>query len=237
VLYVGHPFFDEVAEHQLDKSFQREWTSDTAPTVALLPGSRRQEVIRSWPVILEAARQLHQRHPHVNFLVANYTESQRRFCVEQYQQLQQELPLSFFVGKTSEIIDLADCAIMVSGSVSLEMLARRTPAVVLYRMSWPMYLFARLLITVKHMSLPNLIAGRTLMPEYVSVGSPAPATAAIVEDIDRWLSDSRKLEAAREELEQLRQQIYTTGATGRVAEVVLQRLEQSLADDRERAAA
>lgn len=237
VMYVGHPFFDEVAEHPLDESFQREWKSDSAPTVALLPGSRRQEVTRSWPLLLESARRLHARHPHVNFLVANYKESQRQFCVEQYERLQQELPLSFFVGKTPEIIDLANCAIMVSGSVSLEMLARRTPAVVLYRTTWPTYFLGKLLVTIKFMSLPNLIAGRKVMPEYLSVGSPAPAIEAIVDDIDRWLSDPRKLEAARDELDQIRERIYATGATRRVAEVVLQRLDAALSNEDERAAA
>ena len=237
VLYVGHPFFDEVAEHPLDESFQREWKSDSAPTVALLPGSRRQEVTRSWPLLLEAARRLHARHPHVNFLVANYKESQRQFCVEQYEKRQQELPLSFFVGKTPEIIDLAHCAIMVSGSVSLEMLARRTPAVVLYRTTWPTYFLGKLLITIKYMSLPNLIAGRKVMPEYLSVGSPAPVIEAIVDDIDRWLSDPRKLEAARDELDQIRQRIYATGATRRVAEVVLQRLDAAMSNAGDRVAA
>ncbi len=237
VLYVGHPFFDEVADHPLDEAFQREWTTDSAPTVALLPGSRKQEVTRSWPLILEAARRLHARHPQVNFLVANYKESQRQFCVEQYERLQEELPISFFVGKTSEIIELADCAIMVSGSVSLEMLARRTPAVVVYRTSWPMYFLSKLLLTIKWFSLPNLIAGRKIMPEYLSVGSPAPVLEAVVEDVDRWLSDPHKLAAARAELDQLRKKIYTTGATRRVAEILLQRLDAAASSDEDRAAA
>lgn len=224
VLYVGHPFFDEVAEHRLDESFQREWRSESASTVALLPGSRKSEVTRNWPIMLEVVRRLHQRHPQVNFLVANYKETQRQFCVEQYQRLQQELPLSFFVGKTPEIIDLADCALMVSGSVSLEMLARKTPAVVVYHSTWSMYVFAKLLLTVKFMSLPNLIAGRKLMPEYPSVGNPQPAIEGIADDLDRWLNDPRKLAAARGELEQIHSQIGTTGATRRVAEIILNKL-------------
>ena len=196
VLYVGHPFFDEVAEHTLDDSFCREWNSETSRTVALLPGSRRQEVTRSWPLLLDVARRLHALHPDVNFLVANYKESQRQFCVQEYEKLQETLPLSFFVGKTPEIIELAECAVMVSGSVSLEMLARRTPAVVMYRTTWPTYFIGRLLITCKYMSLPNLIAGRQVMPEYMSVGNPAPVTNAVVADVDRWLSNCDQLQSA-----------------------------------------
>lgn len=224
VLYVGHPFFDEVAEHPLDKSFCREWKSTASPTVALLPGSRGQEVTRCWPLILDAARRLHARHPDVQFLVANYKESQRQFCVQQYEALQENLPISFFVGKTPEIIELADCAIMVSGSVSLEMLARRTPAVVLYRTTWPTYAIGKTLVTCKYMSLPNLIAGRKVMPEYMSVGNPGPVTEAMVSDVDRWLSDPQELKKAQGELEQIRQQIDVIGATRRTAQVILEQL-------------
>jgi lipid-A-disaccharide synthase len=237
VLYVGHPFFDEVAEHSLDEAFCREWTSDTTRTVALLPGSRGQEVTRSWPLILDAARRLHARHPRVNFLVANYKESQRQFCIAQYEKLQHELPISFFVGKTPEIIELAECAIMVSGSVSLEMLARRTPAVVLYRTTWPTFFIGKLLVTCKFMSLPNLISGRKVMPEYLSVGSPSPVIDAIVSDVDRWLGDSRQLDAARAELELIRKQIDVTGATRRTAEVIARRLMPSIPAADESAAA
>jgi lipid-A-disaccharide synthase len=221
VLYVGHPFFDEVEDHPLDQSFCREWTSDSSRVVALLPGSRGQEVTRSWPLLLNAARRLHALHPDVNFLVANYKESQRQFCMEQYEELQETLPISFFVGKTSEIIELADCAIMVSGSVSLEMLARRTPATVVYRTTWPTYCIGKMLVTCKYMSLPNLIARRTVMPEFLSVGNPAPVTDSVVEQVHRWLSDPRQLAEARRELDEIRQQIYVTGATRRTAEVIL----------------
>lgn len=237
VLYVGHPFFDEVADHPLDDAFKREWTSETSNTVALLPGSRNGEVTRNWPVMLEVVRRLHRLHPKVNFLVANYKETHRQFCVESYHQLEESLPITFFVGKTPEIIDLADCALMVSGSVSLEMLARRTPAVVLYRGSWTTWVLAKLLITVKYMSLPNLIAGRRVMPEYPSVGNPQPAIEGIVEDLNRWLSDPRRLEAAREEFDQIHNRIGSTGATRRVAEVVLQRLIDAEATKSQRSAA
>ena len=95
-----------------------------------------------------------------------------------------------------------------------------------------MYFMGKMLITIKLFSLPNLIAGRKIMPEYLSVGSPTPVLEAVVDDVDRWLSDPRKLAAARDELDQLRKKIYTTGATRRVAEVLLQRLDAANDSDR-----
>jgi lipid-A-disaccharide synthase len=223
-LYVGHPFFDEVADHPLDDAFLREWTSTEQPTIALLPGSRRHEVEGNWPLMLEVVRRVHQLHPRAQFLVANYLDRHRLWCQMELQPADQALPLSFFVGRTPEIIELADCALMVSGSVSLEMLARGTPATVLYRTNWLTYLIGKSLVTIKHMSLPNLIAGRVLMPEHLSVGNPETAIQGMTHDLQRWLSEPESLEAARRELLLLKQRLFSTGATERVAQILLDRL-------------
>lgn len=224
VLYVGHPFFDEVALHPLDTAFLKEWSPESGATVAVLPGSRGHEVESCWPLLLEAVRRLAERHPDAQFLVANYKESQRRYCQELYRLSRLKLPISFFVGKTPEIIQLADCAMMVSGSVSLEMLARGTPAVAIYRCGWPTYLIGRLLITCPFISLPNLIAGRKVMPEYVSVGNPEPVIREMVRDLDRWLSSPSALDQSRTEFEMVRRQVHLLGASQRAAEVILSRL-------------
>lgn len=224
VLYVGHPFFDEVALHPLDTAFLKEWSPEAGATVAVLPGSRGHEVESCWPLLLEAVRRLAERHPDAQFLVANYKESQRRYCQELYRLSRLKLPISFFVGKTPEIIHLADCAMMVSGSVSLEMLARGTPAAAIYRCGWPTYLIGRLLITCPFISLPNLIAGRKVMPEYVSVGNPEPVIQDVVRDLDRWLSSPSALDQSRTEFDMVRRQVHILGASERAAEVILSRL-------------
>ncbi len=232
VLYVGHPFFDEVTQHPLDESFIREWRSERGPTVALLPGSRGHEVTGNWPLMLEVARRITERHPHVQFLVANYKESQRQFCQDVYRKSGLRLPLSFFVGKTPEIIQLSDCALMVSGSVSLEMLARGTPASVLYRTSWFTYCVGKALVTIKYLSLPNLIANRAVMPEHLSVGRREPAIAGATADLDRWLSQPETLAEMRMELAAIRREVGAVGATGRAAEVILSRLTEVVAQRR-----
>jgi len=115
---------------------------------------------------------------------------------------------------------------MVSGSVSLEMLARRTPFVAVYRSSWLTYIIGCIVITCKYWSLPNLIAGRKIMPEHFSVGDPKPAIELIVSDMSRWLSDPVALKEAKSELDALRSRIHSTGATRRTADVILSWLEK-----------
>ncbi len=223
VQYVGHPFFDEISERTLDASFLREWSSDQQPVVALLPGSRSQEVTRNWPLMLAAAKRISSRYPHVQFLVANYKESQRQYCREILLRSGEDLPISFFVGKTPEVISLAKCAMMVSGSVSLEFLARGVPATVVYSASRMSYLIGCALVTCKYMTLPNLIAGRMILPERLCVSNLEQVVDGLANDIERWLGDEDERQRTRSELLAIRRELFQTGATGRVAAILLDR--------------
>lgn len=222
--YVGHPFFDEVAEHSLDQRFLDLFGNRKGPTVAVLPGSRTQEVNRNWPLMLETMRRVHARHPDTHFLVANYREHHRRRCVTDLLTHAPTLPVSVYTAKTSEIIEVADCALMVSGSVSLEMIARQTPAAVVYRGDWMTYFIATALVTCKYISLPNLIAGRKIMPEFPTVGNPSKVITQLTDVLDRWLRLPEERERVMQELDECAAGFRDTGATIRTAEVILSRI-------------
>jgi len=225
--YVGHPFFDEIADRPVDAQFVEQWTTGTAPTVAVLPGSRTQELARNWPVMVETLRRLHARHPGVRFLVACYRQSHRRHCLAHLLTHAPTLPVQLFVGKTPEIIEAADCALMVSGSVSLEMVARKTPAVVLYRISFLTQHLGRPLLQCPYISLPNLIAGREVMPEFISTGPPEGTIRGVVDVLDRWLRLPEERERAATAMLASMQGFGSTGATARTAELICERLSQS----------
>ena len=225
--YVGHPFFDEVADAPLDREFCEQWRSpgEHGPrTIGILPGSRNHEVHRNWPMMLEIMQTLHRRHPQARFLVANYKESHRAFCESEAREFQEDLPIHYFVGKTPEIIATAECCAMVSGSVSLEMLARGTPAIVMYRAGWLTYPPMRALVRLGSVTLPNLIAGRVVLPEWMVVYFPRRDIRAMTATLDRWLSDRVALAESRADLVALRDEIAKTGATPRAAEAILTRL-------------
>jgi lipid-A-disaccharide synthase len=128
------------------------------------------------------------------------------------------------VGKTPEIIELAECCLMVSGSVSLELLARKTPAVVTYRIGPLMRLLSFILLRCKYVTLPNLFADRELMPEFVYTGSPASSIRQVTNVFRVWLGDRQQLAEKTAELTELRERYFQTGATGRTAEAILKRL-------------
>lgn len=223
--YVGHPFFDEVHDHPLDQRFMTRCRAAGAPLVALLPGSRNGEVTRNWPVLQGIMRQLHARQPQAKFLVACFKPSHRAWCERHLERSGEKLPVEFCVGRTPEIIEIADCCAMVSGSVSLEVLARRTPAVVVYRAGFATWALGELLIHCDYITLPNLMAGREIMPEFPFFARVRHHTAAVVAILDGWLAEPEKRQQTRDELGRLADDVGRTGATGRAAEFIVKRLE------------
>ncbi|MBD3673385.1 MAG: lipid-A-disaccharide synthase [Planctomycetaceae bacterium] len=224
VEYVGHPFFDEVAAKVLDESFCLEQHRDADRIVGVLPGSRNSEVQRNFPDQLELMRRLHRKHPEVKFLVANYKESQKIWCERQAQKFGQQLPIEFHLHKTSEIIEISDCCAMVSGSVSLELLARAKPAIVQYNCGLLLWSFAHLLRKIDYITLPNLFANREIYPEFYHTGRLRRDLKGMVRVVDEWLSDPDRLAAKKEEIERLKYQTVQFGAIKKTSDAILRTL-------------
>lgn len=223
-VFVGHPFFDEVAEHRLDESFVAERRMRGRRMVGILPGSRHLEVMRNGPALLQVVERLAARHPDVTFLVACYKEQHRTMLRQMARELGDGVPIEYCVGKTSEIVELADCCLMVSGSVSLELLARRTPAVVIYKGGPLAAALAKWVLTCKYISLPNLLADRLVMPEFFYSDDDALAVAKITHLLHDWLSSAVLLEGKRREMTTLAERTAVTGATTKAVDAILERL-------------
>lgn len=222
--YVGHPFFDEIAQHPLDPKFMSKWQQHSAPQVAILPGSRSREVQNIWPMQLATMREVAARHPGTRFMVACLKDRHCLWCRQQMTASDAQLDVNFFVGRTSEIIQLADCALIKSGSVSLELMARGTPAVVVYHSSRLLYAIGRRISKVQSMTLPNLIAKKTIMPEFLAVGSTQKTIEQTTEALDRLVSSPDARREQREQLLQLSRQFAQPGASRRAALKIVENL-------------
>jgi len=223
VEYVGHPFFDDVARHALDPAVLQTLRNRSSRRVALLPGSRKQEVLRNFPLMLDVIRQLHQRHPDVRFPVACYKQWHFDRCQALIAEEGAGLPIDLYLGKTSEVIEAADCCLMVSGSVSLELLARRKPAVVVYRGGVVMAALAKLLVTCRYMTLPNLISGRGLMPEFPCVFRHGHQIEQMTRVLNGWLENPASLEKVQSEVDALADSVVQAGGVAHCAEILLKR--------------
>ncbi len=138
------------------------------------------------------------------------------------QGVDRNLPIDVYVGKTSEIIEIADCALMKSGSVSLEMMARGTPCTVVYHASRSTYTLGRMLTNIKYMSLPNFIADDKVMPEYIAVGRSTERTIAdATKSMSQLIGDPVYRSEQRARLQNLAREHAQPGAANRAAEIIL----------------
>ncbi len=225
--YVGHPFFDAVAEKPLDdRLLERLGDSATRGErlVAVLPGSRDHEVHKNFPLMLESMRRIVAKNPKVRFLVGAHRDAHALWCRDRFIQTARELPVQFFVGRTSEVIEACECAMMVSGSVSLELLARGKPAAVIYRVGRILHSYARLMVRVKSITLVNLMAGKTIFPEMVSVGRPEPGIDFLTQSITAMLDDRYYYESLIDQLQELRANQGSPGGIAKAAEVLLEKM-------------
>jgi lipid-A-disaccharide synthase len=225
--YVGHPYFDELRGQRLDGAFLVGQRAKPGTVVALLPGSRHQELANNSSSLLRAAGLIHRRRPDVRFLVACLKDEHRRRVEGMLSG--NRLPIEVYAGKTPEIIELAHSTISVSGSVGLELLYRGKPSVVTYRVGPGGMLLAWLLKQCEYISLVNLFAGRELFPELLSVRCRSEAMAGHVLG---WLEAPDAYAAIRAELLALRDHVSEPGACERAARHVLE-----VAGERSRAAA
>ena len=226
--YVGHPFFDVVSSQPLCARFLSQWETKERLQVAVLPGSRDHEVHRIWPLQVEIIRRLHPEFPNVRFMVAALKDQHALWCRSQIRDQDRNLPIEVFVGKTSELIELADCALMKSGSVSMEMMARGTPCTVLYHCSRSTYALARLLTRLKSMTLPNMIAQSTVMPEFLAVGGSMKAVDQATEAMRKLISDPFARTAQKLALMELSDKYAQPGASRRAAEIIHRELTAGL---------
>lgn len=228
--YVGHPFFDAVAQQTLDSQLTDRLAGKRQAgdrLVAVLPGSRTHEVQRNFPLMVQAMKRIVKQQPDVRFLVAAFRDTHGLWCRRMLADQADSLPVDIFVGKTSEVIQASHCAMMVSGSVSLELLARGTPATVVYRVGRFLHTYARLMVKVNSITLVNLMAGKTLFPETVSVGNPQPAIDFLADNTLKMLGDPSYYRALVSQLAQLRSEQGATGGLSCAADTLLAQLNQA----------
>ncbi len=220
--YVGHPYFDELAERTLDEGFLAEQRAKAGRVVAILPGSRTQEVTRNLPIMLRAAAKLAANRPDARFVVACLHERHRTLAGKILEGEGVKLPIEIHAARTAELIRLAEVAWAVSGSVGLELMCEALPTVVLYKLNRFDLVVARQFIKAKYISLVNLLADAEVMPEYLTTLDVSGDLAAWAR---MWLDDPRQRAESSDRLAALRERVAVPGASDRAAEQILAALE------------
>jgi lipid-A-disaccharide synthase len=194
--FVGHPLADRIPPAPRREELRRALGLPLDhQIVALMPGSRRQELVRHVDLFLRAAHALHARLPGTMFVAgAVHADAAARLRARQAA-LVPELPLVVIERRASEVLMAADAALVVSGTISLESALSGTPAVVAYRLAPLSYWWLKRLVRVAHVALPNLLLGRRLFPEFLQ---DAATPEALANALGAWLTDAQASRECRE---------------------------------------
>ncbi len=214
VEFVGHPLLESAVSQMDEKAFRKRFELDPErPILALLPGSRRQEIDHIFPEMLRAGKVI-ARERDMQLAIGVAPTLEERYFRSLYPI--GEIPL--IKGATYELMDHATFALVTSGTATLETALFATPMFVLYRTSWLTYLIGRVLVQVRNIGLVNIVAGKTIVPEFIQ---HRVAARPLVREALALLSDEERMNTMRTELRRVRDLLGTPGAASRVAEHVL----------------
>ncbi len=210
VTFVGHPLADQFPEHndpaaarqQLQQSIASLPNLDNKKMIACLPGSRSGEVKHIGNVLWRALQLLTQTQ-HVEVLVPA-ANAQRKQQIEQQLLDYPELPITVVDGESQTVMAAADVVVMASGTTTLEAMLLKKPMVVVYKKDALSYALISRMLRVKHISLPNLLAGESLVPELLQ---DKATPEAISQAVSAWLDNPDKVTSVVDRFKILHQQL------------------------------
>lgn len=192
--FVGHPLADEIPLFPNKANARSQLHIEpTGQVIGLLPGSRAGEIARLAPVFIAAAQLLQARRPELRFIAPMISESRRQQFQQLLQQHGPQLAITVTEGQSRLVLEAADVVLLTSGTVTLEALLYKRPMVVAYRFAWLSFQLIKRLFKAKYFSLPNLLAGQSIVPEVVQEAVSAEHLADLLE---------RQLDADNSKLEQ-----------------------------------
>jgi len=214
--FVGHPLLDEIEVRKTIDEIKHEFDLEAdKTTVALLPGSREGEVHRILPVMVQAAKILADRFPAIQFVlpVAHTLPSGLISGIFSHAGIM----IRLVTGRTHEVLTASDVAVVASGTASLETALLVKPMVIVYKVSPLTYFLGKMIVRIRHAGLPNIIAGRTIVPELIQKDFTPQRVA---DEITLILKDRQVRNRMIHDLMALKKRLGESGAsrrTGRLA--------------------
>jgi len=211
-VFVGHPMIERLETQKIDKRRDPN-------LIGLFPGSRSREVRKIFPVMMEAARRLLQLNPTLRFQVAAVSEELAR---EMNEQLVDRHAIEINVGQTAIIMQHAFVGIVASGSATLEAAYFRMPFVLIYKVAWPTYVAARLVVNIDFLGMPNLLAAKEVVPEFIQHEAKPDA---IIKAVRLLMEESPARDRMISNFDAIIGKLGGAGASERAARAILEELQ------------
>jgi lipid-A-disaccharide synthase len=216
VEFVGHPLIDAIhnREHIDEDSFRKEFDLDDKPVIALLPGSRKQEISKMLSEMLAVVKDF----PAYQFVIAGAPSQEYDF----YKQFLKDQNVHFISNRTYDLLSIASAALVTSGTATLETALFKVPEVVCYKGNWISYQIAKRIITLKYISLVNLIMDKEVVTELIQ-GECNPKR--IRKELHKILETSQR-EKLLQDYEILEKKLGGIGASEKTARLIVDKLKK-----------
>ena len=237
-VFVGHPMIERLQAQRLD--VERD-----PNLIGLFPGSRMREVRKIFPVMIETANLLREKNPDLRFEIAAASDE----LAMELEKMILDTPLAssrgegrvrgaaakerqtmqIKLGETPAIMQRAWAGIVASGSATLEAAYFRMPFVLVYKVAWPTYLAARLVVTVKYLGMPNVLANKEVVPEFIQHTAKPPAIADAVQPL---IENARAREQMISEFDSIMGKLGRGRAGEKAAQVIIGETKEGRSSDR-----
>lgn len=188
--FVGHPFVKNTKPiYERERFFFEFGIKDTYPIIAILPGSRKMEVKKHMPFLCAIMEEIEKKFDDAFFLIAKAYGIKNQ---EIETHIRAKSNVRMVDNFSRDVLFYSDCAILSSGSSTLEAAILGVPSVVIYRLSYISYLIGRLLVKVPFISLPNIILGEEIFPEFVQDLDPKKIAVAIMHMLEKDKKEEMK---------------------------------------------
>ena len=211
VEFVGHPLIDAIHNRKIidGNQFRKENNLDEKPIIAILPGSRKQEISKMLSLMLSVVNDFQD----YQFVIAGAPSQEYSF----YQQFLKGKNIKFIANKTYDLLSNSHAALVTSGTATLETALFKVPEVVCYKGSWVSYQIAKRIITLKYISLVNLIMDEEVVTELIqNECNPIKIKAELTKILEK--SNRKKL---LEKYDELEQKLGGIGASEKTAKLIV----------------
>ncbi|NJX16197.1 lipid-A-disaccharide synthase [Tamlana crocina] len=214
VTFVGHPLIDAIANREQvgEKAFRKEHQLGDKPIIALLPGSRKQEITKMLSVMLSLVDQ----YSDYQFVIAGAPSQEFSF----YQTFIKSTNVKFIDNKTYDLLSISTAALVTSGTATLETALFKVPQVVCYKGSAISYQIAKRIITLKFISLVNLVMDREVVTELIQNDFN---TKQLKSELDKILDDQNRKRIFLDYFD-LEKKLGGRGASGKTAKLIYESL-------------
>lgn len=217
--FVGHPLLDIAKPSMTKKEFLSGLgLSDNKKTIALFPGSRKQEIKTILPIMLETARMLKAK-VETQFIIAK--PAQVDWDIYNSLVKRSDLDAKVVEGKTYDCMECADFCLVCSGTATLETAIMGKPFVIIYRMNLLNYLLYRPQVKLPYIGMVNIVAGKKIIPEFVQFRA---RPKKIAPEVLRILGDQKELQKITSNLNSVKSSLGEPGAASRAAQIIINSL-------------